>query len=77
MTLRLDLMVPEKVIRTTGKEREQLTLVQAWPLTDAPWQPVATAGYRVLDFADLGDNERDPFVIHVQGQLGLANDHAH
>jgi hypothetical protein len=77
ITMRLDLMLPTAVLRTAGNEREQLTLVQAWPLTAAPWQPVSTADYRVLDFADLGDNERDPFVMRVQSQLGLAHDHAH
>jgi hypothetical protein len=77
ITLRIDLMLPVTVLRTVGTERELLTLVRTWPLADAPWQPVATDGYRLLDFADLGDNERDPFVIRVQGQLGLAHDHAH
>lgn len=77
ITLRTDLMLPVSVLRREGKEQEQLTLMQAWLLADAPWQPTSTAGYGVLDFADLGDHERDPFVMRVQGLLGLAHDHAH
>jgi len=77
ITLRTDLMVPVNVERRQGEAKEQVSLVGAWPLDAAPWRPLSVESYDVLDFADLGDYERDPFVLAVQGQLGLAHGHEH
>jgi hypothetical protein len=77
ITLRTDLMLPVHVERQQGAEKEQITLVGAWPLGSAPWQPIAVDGYDVLDFSDLGDHEHDPFVMAIQGQLGFAHGHDH
>lgn len=77
VTVRVDLMVPVHVERTENGEKEQITLVSAWPLNAAPWKPMDVESYDVLDFSDLGDHERDPFVLAVQGQLGLDHGHKH
>ena len=79
VTLRTDLMLPMTVRRESDTEVEQLTLVSAAPLAQADWRPEAVETYGVLDFADLGDNERDPFVLRVQNHLGIAHEpvHAH
>ena len=77
VTMRTDLMLPVSLERHHGEVVERLTLLGAWPVHDAPRQPRSTEGYQVLDFADLGDNERDPFVMAVQGQLGLDHHHGH
>jgi hypothetical protein len=51
--------------------------VEAHPLAVTPWQPTPSEGYGVLDFADLGDNERDPFVVRVQAHMGVGHGHGH
>lgn len=75
ITLRVDLMLPVKVERRLSERTERLELEQAYILGQAPWQPTPTDGYGMLDFADLGDHERDPFVAGLQRQLGDV--HAH
>lgn len=77
ITIRTDLMVPVRVERTAGREKEQITLLGAWRPPEAPWAPEPVASYDVLDFADLGDHEHDPFVLAVQGQIGMDHGHAH
>jgi hypothetical protein len=77
VTIRTDLMLPMRVVRKTDGMEERLMLQSAVPLTQSAWRPEPVAGYNVLDFADLGDNERDPFVLRVQNQLGLAHGHSH
>jgi hypothetical protein len=77
ITLRTDLMLPMKVLRRQGTEIERLVLLSAVPLAQADRQPRTVADYNVLDYTDLGDSERDPFVIKVQNGLGLAPGHRH
>jgi hypothetical protein len=77
ITIRTDLMLPVHVERVQGAEKEQITLVGAWTLDAAPWKPIAVDSYEVLDFSDLGDHEHDPFVMAVQGELGLTHGHGH
>jgi hypothetical protein len=77
ITIRTDLMLPERVERVQGAHREQITLQGAWSLAEAPWKPVSVDSYDVLDFSDLGDHEHDPFVVAVQGQLGIAHGREH
>ncbi len=75
--LRMDLMIPMLVEQTTGKQLTRITLLEAYPLTQAPWQPTPYDNYGMLDFADLGDHERDPFVLRAQARMGLGHGHAH
>jgi hypothetical protein len=70
-------MLPVHVERVAGAEKEQITLVDAWPLDKAPRKPAAVDSYDVLDFSDLGDHEHDPFVMAVQGELGWVHGHDH
>lgn len=44
---------------------------------EAPWDIHDITAYRLIDYSDLGDMERDPFVLKVQGQVLGAHDHAH
>lgn len=48
-----------------------------YELAQAPWSPVDTSRYRLIDYSDLGDMERDPFVMKVQSQLPGGHVHAH
>jgi hypothetical protein len=73
--LRTDLMVPVLIERRLGRDIERVQLVQAHALGDAPWQPTPSKAYELLDFADLGDHERDAFVMRVHSHLGVG--HAH
>lgn len=77
ITLRVDLMLPTVIERSQRDVRQRTELLEAFALADAPWRPTPTDGYRILDFADLGDHERDPFVIKVQKYLGVGHTHPH
>lgn len=46
-------------------------------LVEAPWTHVDSSRYRLIDFSDLGDMERDPFVARMQGQLPGTHHHSH
>ena len=75
ITLRTDVMLPLRAVRRYAGTVEQLTMVSVEPMTGSVTTPVPVDGYGMLDFADLGDNERDPFVLRVQNHLGVG--HAH
>jgi hypothetical protein len=77
--MRLDLMVPLRVEQQAGRQRLRTELLEAHVPSQAPWQPESAVGYDIIDFADLGDHERDPFVLRIQAQLGLGHGigHAH
>lgn len=75
--MRTDLMIPLLVEQTDGQQRSRTVLLEVHPLAEAPWQPTAASGYDMLDFADLGDHERDPFVLRAQARMGLAHGHSH
>jgi hypothetical protein len=75
--MRTDLAVPIRVEQRTAHESLRVDLVEAHTVAAAPWQPTSSVGYGMVDFADLGDHERDPFVIRVQAQLGVGHGHAH
>lgn len=75
VVMRLDLALPALIERHHPHGSERTELLSAHPLNQVPWQPTPTRGYDVIDFADLGDKESDPFVIRVQSQMG--RDHHH
>ena len=57
-----------------GKQVIQINKFSA----QAPWQPALSRDYGMLDIADLGDHERDLFVIRLQaaaqvGRVGGAH----
>ncbi|MBI3247470.1 MAG: hypothetical protein HYZ50_13290 [Deltaproteobacteria bacterium] len=50
-------------LRQTGKNYEEvMQLKELHALSQAPWLRNETAGYELIDYADLGDKESDPFV---------------
>ncbi|AMK75576.1 MULTISPECIES: hypothetical protein [Methylomonas] len=75
VVMRLDVALPMLIERRHGEFSERTELLQAYPLNAAPWQPTPVNGYDVIDFADLGDKESDPFVIKVQAQMGHEHHH--
>jgi len=75
IVMRMDLGLPLLIERQHEGFSERTELLHVYTLNAAPWQPTSTAAYDVIDFADLGDKESDPFVIKVQSQMG--HDHQH
>lgn len=76
ITLAVDSLLPLEIDRLTAGRHERTTLVAHAPLAAAPWTPVAAQDYELIDFADFGDRESDPFVARVQSQLNLGHAHA-
>ncbi len=75
IVMRLDQALPLLIERQQAGFSERTELHGSYPLKAAPWQPAATDNYEIIDYADLGDRESDPFVIKVQAQMG--HQHAH
>ncbi len=76
IVMRTDLQVPVSVERRNAQGRQRLTLIEAHALEDTPWPAPDAAAYDVMDFADLGDHEHDPFAQRVEALIGLSM-HAH
>lgn len=70
IVMRADLALPMLIERRHGQSLERTELLNAYPLAGAPWRPTPADGYDVIDFADLGDKEQDPFVAKVLARMG-------
>jgi hypothetical protein len=75
VVMRMDIGLPMLIERQHEGFSERTELLNAYALSAAPWRPTPSNSYDVIDFADLGDKEYDPFVIKVQAQMG--HDHHH
>jgi hypothetical protein len=75
--MRVDLMLPMRVEQRGPHDSLRIELIEAHALSDAPWKPTSSEGYGLLEFADLGDHERDPFVLRAQAHMGVGHGHAH
>ncbi|NOU13633.1 MAG: hypothetical protein HOO92_06640 [Methylococcaceae bacterium] len=75
IVMRMDLALPVLIERKHEHGSERTELVHAYALPEAPWQPTPANNYDVIDFADLGDKEYDPFVVKVQAQMGHSHQH--
>jgi hypothetical protein len=67
------LQLPARIAKTSKAGVEALVLVQCSPLLSAAVQPIspaALAGYRHLDYSDLGDMESDPLVQRILSLSG-------
>lgn len=75
----VDINLPQSIVRSdsAGDLIEQTTLVALQPLTGQRWTCRCGEGYEIIDYADLGDRERDQFVMRVQSQLPGGNVHRH
>ena len=78
ITVRTDQMLPTRIERRSAdRQVETVELLRSFEFGEAPWQPAASADYDILDYADLGDHERDPFVMRVQAEEGGGHLHGH
>jgi hypothetical protein len=75
--IRTDLMLPTLIEYKNRNETQSTRLRSAYPLEQAPWQPVSTVQYDGIDYADFSDRENDPLVKHIEGLLGLRHAHGH
>jgi hypothetical protein len=75
IVMRMDLALPILIERQNEHGSERTELLRAYALGEAPWQSTPTKGYDVIDFADLGDKEYDPFVAKVLSQMGHEHHH--
>jgi hypothetical protein len=75
IVMRMDLALPVLIERHHEHGAERTELLHAYSLGEAPWKPTPDGSYEVIDFADLGDKEYDPFVARVLSQMG--HDHSH
>ncbi len=75
IVMRMDLALPILIEREQQGFSERTELLSAYPLENAPWHPTSVQGYDIIDFADLGDKEYDPFVARVLSRMG--HSHAH
>jgi len=74
---RVDLDLPARIKRTSPDLDEETLLQNASDLSQAAWKPRDTGHYVVTDYADIGDMERDPFIMKVQSQLLGGDVHHH
>lgn len=74
---RVDLNLPAVLERERADYRERTVLKAAHALAASPWARQDQSDYEVIDFADLGDRERDPFVLRVQAQIPGGDLHHH
>jgi hypothetical protein len=77
ITLRMDIMLPMTIESRRDGIRQRTELIAAHALDTAPWQPTPTRSYEIIDFADIGDRESDPFVRKIQGTLGIEHGDHH
>jgi hypothetical protein len=75
ITLRTDLSIPVSIDVLTPTRRERTQLIASHFLEQSPWTPTSSVAYDIMEFADLGDRQSDPFVAKVQNELGVP--HAH
>lgn len=74
---RLDLNLPVSIERSGEGYREVTELAEVHAAATAPWPRRDSAAYEVIDFADLGDRESDPFVQRIFAQLPGERPHSH
>ncbi len=74
---RVDVNLPYSLVRERDGQRETTRLLAVHPLAQSPWKYENGDGYELIDYADLGDRERDPFVLKIQSQLPGGDMHHH
>jgi hypothetical protein len=74
---RVDNNIPYSITRLHDDEKEITRLQASYPLSQSPWQYNNGEDYELMDYTDLGDRERDPFVIKIQSQLPGGDVHHH
>ena len=78
VTWLVDLNLPQQLSKQDADgNRETTRLLSAELAAQAGAQQPDSSQYEIIDYADLGDRERDPFVIAIQNQLPGGHVHTH
>lgn len=72
-----EIALAAKVKITTAEGISETEITELWTQADAPDTIPDSRGYRLIDYSDVGDMERDPFVQKIQGQIPGGHDHQH
>jgi hypothetical protein len=75
VTIRIDMALPVSMSRVQNGMRQSTELIAVTRLASAFWSPSSGTDYEVIEFADFGDRQADPFVVNVQEQLGKPHRH--
>jgi hypothetical protein len=67
--------IPARIRRTSGDSEELILLKEIYPFAQSPWARNDTTDYGLLDYADLGDKESDPFVRTLFQAIGEEHHH--
>lgn len=74
----VDLNIPYRLDkRDPAGNRERTQLLEVHAGIASPLQAPDTKSYEIIDYTDLGDRERDPFVIKIQHHLLGGPMHSH
>lgn len=74
----VDLNIPQSLVSLNSSGRREVTQLEGVvPENQQAGIIPASQGYDVIEYADLGDRERDPFVMKVQHFLPGGHQHSH
>lgn len=74
----VDVNVPYTLEKQDAKGNQERTQLQAlYSAGDITLLAPDSRDYEIIDYADLGDRERDPFVLKIQNYLPGGHVHAH
>jgi hypothetical protein len=73
----VDLNIPYSIERRHSDEKEVTQMQAVYLLAQSPWRYNNGEDYEIMDYTDLGDRERDPFVMRVHAQLPGGEMHHH
>lgn len=60
-----DLKLPAQIRYVSEGHEHSLNLLEYYRASQAPWERPSIRDYQSIDYADLGDNEADPFIQKV------------
>lgn len=66
-----------RVTAIQGKQKTMTEMVRLYLNKNAPFSLSNTSRYRTIEYTDLGDMERDPFVLKIQHELLDHHGHSH
>jgi len=77
VTWLVDLNAPYRLEKHDQAGNSELTTLQEIHVDTAALAAPDSRNYEIIDYADLGDRERDPFVLKVQSHLVGGHWHSH
>ena len=72
-----DMALPAEIVQKNAANKVDTQLVSIEPLTQTNTAFSDILSYRLIDYSDLGDMERDPFVRKIQHSLPAHHAHEH